>query len=207
MKSEKWTKEDIEILSTIYQNYGPKKCSSLLGRTHRACQLKAKKLNIKYIRKFYYEKEFLQKIISESTSYASCIEKIGISARPRNYETIKGYVNDYSIDVSHFFKNKIDGIKKSTEDRKWSIDDILVQNSKYAKSHLKARLYQEGLKSRECEICGQGEEWIGRKMSLILDHKNGINNDNRIENLQIVCPNCNATLDTHCRGPKVIYTE
>ena len=36
-----------------------------------------------------------------------------------------------------------------------------------------------------------------KKMSLILDHINGIHNDNRIENLRIVCPNCNATLDTH----------
>jgi hypothetical protein len=43
---------------------------------------------------------------------------------------------------------------------------------------------------------------MGKKMSLILDHINGINNDNRIENLRIVCPNCNATLDTHCRGNK-----
>jgi hypothetical protein len=43
----------------------------------------------------------------------------------------------------------------------------------------------------------QGEEWVGKKMSLILDHINGVNNDNRIEN-RIVCPNCNATLDTHC---------
>lgn len=38
-----------------------------------------------------------------------------------------------------------------------------------------------------------------KKLSLILDHINGINNDNRLENLRIVCPNCNATLDTHCR--------
>jgi hypothetical protein len=35
-------------------------------------------------------------------------------------------------------------------------------------------------------------------MALILDHINGVGNDNRIENLQIVCPNCAATLDTHC---------
>jgi hypothetical protein len=35
-------------------------------------------------------------------------------------------------------------------------------------------------------------------LSLILDHINGVNNDNRIENIRIVCPNCNATLDTHC---------
>jgi hypothetical protein len=35
-------------------------------------------------------------------------------------------------------------------------------------------------------------------MALILDHINGVPTDNRLENLQIVCPNCAATLDTHC---------
>jgi transposase-like protein len=35
-------------------------------------------------------------------------------------------------------------------------------------------------------------------MGLILDHVNGVRDDNRLENLRIVCPNCAATLDTHC---------
>ena len=35
-------------------------------------------------------------------------------------------------------------------------------------------------------------------MALILDHINGVADDNRLENLRIVCPNCAATLDTHC---------
>ena len=35
-------------------------------------------------------------------------------------------------------------------------------------------------------------------MGLILDHINGVRDDNRLENLRIVCPNCAATLDTHC---------
>ena len=78
------------------------------------------------------------------------------------------------------------------------LTEVLVVNSNYSRGTLKQRLYAEGLKVRRCELCGQGEGWRGRSMSLILDHVNGIPTDNRIENLRIVCPNCAATLETHC---------
>ena len=74
----------------------------------------------------------------------------------------------------------------------------MVAGSTFHRGHLKRRLYREGLKEPRCELCGQDEEWRGRKMALILDHINGVATDNRLENLQIVCPNCAATLDTHC---------
>ena len=73
-----------------------------------------------------------------------------------------------------------------------------MEGSTYNRAKLKQRLYDEGLKQRACELCGQGEQWQGRRMSLIIDHINGVGDDNRLENLQIVCPNCAATLDTHC---------
>jgi hypothetical protein len=78
------------------------------------------------------------------------------------------------------------------------LSELLVENATYSRKALKRRLYREGLKRRRCELCGQDEDWYGRRMALILDHINGIANDNRLENLQIVCPNCAATLDTHC---------
>ena len=77
------------------------------------------------------------------------------------------------------------------------LENVLVENSTYSRTALKRRLYKEGIKQRKCELCGQGEEWQGKRMSLILDHINGMNNDNRLPNLRIVCPNCNATLETH----------
>src|SRR4051794_6539810 len=78
------------------------------------------------------------------------------------------------------------------------LSEILVEHSTFSRGHLKERLYGEGLKQRRCELCGQGEEWRGQPMSLILDHINGAADDNRFENLRIVCPNCAATFETHC---------
>ena len=74
----------------------------------------------------------------------------------------------------------------------------MVQGSTYGRNHLKNRLYREGLKAPRCELCGQGELWRGQTMGPILDHINGHRDDHRLENLRIVCPNCAATLDTHC---------
>lgn len=48
---------------------------------------------------------------------------------------------------------------------------------------------------------------MGEKVVLILDHINGINNDNRLENLRFACPNCNSQLKTHCQGSKVFFKE
>lgn len=78
------------------------------------------------------------------------------------------------------------------------LDEVLVEGSAFSRVQLKKRLYAEGLKRPLCEMCGQDELWRGRRMSLILDHVNGVSDDHRLENLRILCPNCAATLDTHC---------
>ena len=199
---KKWEEYEDDILKNNYSKIGPSGCSKLINRTIRGCQLRAKKMKIKYeITKEYYEYEKLKNIVSDSFSYSDCLKKMNLSTRPGNYTTLKKYINLYKINIEHFYKNQIDGLSNYVLNIKKDINEILIENSTYT-SHLKDRLYKDGLKKRSCELCGQDEEWMGKKMSLILDHINGINNDNRIENLRIVCPNCNATLDTHCRGNK-----
>lgn len=57
------------------------------------------------------------------------------------------------------------------------------------------RLVAAGLKEERCEECGL-EEWRGRVVPLALHHVNGDRDDNRIESLQLLCPNCHALTDT-----------
>jgi transposase-like protein len=82
--------------------------------------------------------------------------------------------------------------------RQRPLSEVLVRNSSYPRKNVKRRLLAEGLKKPRCELCGQGEIWRNRPMSMILDHINGVRDDHRLENLRMVCPNCAATLDTHC---------
>jgi HNH endonuclease len=153
-----------------------------------------------------YSEENLKLIISNSFSFREVFDKLGLNIHGNNYKTIHKYIKMYNIDISHFDANKIRG-DKLKKFNKLPNDKIFVENSTYNNgTDIKKRLYGDGLKERKCEICGQDENWHGEHMSLILDHINGINTDNRLENLRIVCPNCNATLPTHC-GKNVKRTK
>lgn len=139
-----------------------------------------------------YSKKFIEKCVNESRYQKEAIRKIGLEDKGGNYKTFKKYIKEYNIDISHFhYKNEFNR-------NKTPIEEILVKNSSFNRSHLKRRLFEENLKQKRCEICGQKEEWNGKKLSFILDHKNGVGNDNRIENLRIICPNCDSTLNTYC---------
>jgi hypothetical protein len=59
------------------------------------------------------------------------------------------------------------------------------------RNHLKRRLLAAGLKVNACEECGINI-WRGRPLSLCLHHINGRGHDNRLENLQLLCPNCHS---------------
>ena len=78
---------------------------------------------------------------------------------------------------------------------KFSIDEILANKRPYQSYKLKLRLLAEGIKENKCEICGI-QEWNGKEINCQLDHIDGNKNNNALENLRIICPNCHSQTET-----------
>ena len=142
-----------------------------------------------------YSEEQARAAIAASYSYTEALRRLGMCTSGNGRHVLRRHAEEiWLIPVDHFDRNARKGGGPAIP-----LDQILVEHSTYSnRGNLKRRLFATGLKTRACELCGQGELWHGRRMSLILDHVNGVRDDHRLENLRIVCPNCNATLDTHC---------
>jgi hypothetical protein len=143
-----------------------------------------------------YTEQDVRDAVAGSLSLSEALRKLRLRAAGSNFRTLKRLIERYDISTEHMDPNWV--LRGNRPNRKIPLEQIMVEGSTYGRDKLKRRLYEDGLKERRCELCGQNEVWNGNRMSLILDHINGDATDNRLENLRIVCPNCNATLDTHC---------
>lgn len=89
---------------------------------------------------------------------------------------------------------------------KWlSLEEILVENSTYQSNKIRIRLIKSGLKKPICEVCNNAT-WNKKSIPLELEHINGNNSDNRLENLKLLCPNCHAQTDSY-RGKNIGKTN
>ena len=133
-------------------------------------------------------------IIETSKSYTECLSKIGLTTRGGSSSKIlKERINELNLSTDHFEATKISkGIYK-----KIPLSEICVKNSTYKNtSKLKINLVKAKILEYKCSTC-ELSEWLGKPISLQLDHINGVNNDNRIENLRLLCPNCHSQTDTY----------
>lgn len=143
-----------------------------------------------------------QELLDTSDSIVDVLRKVGLDPYNGNHKTINQRVKEEGFDTSKLKRNRkiaSDAFMKSLGKKNtYSLDDVLVENSNYDNKSLKNRLVSEGLMKNKCFTCGNDGEWNGEKLVLQIDHINGVNNDNRLENLRLLCPNCHSQTETFC---------
>jgi hypothetical protein len=155
-------------------------------------------------RKRKHTKESLTPLVEQSISFSEVLQKLGIKKTGGNFRLIKFRIEEYGIPTNHFLglgwalgrtSQTCDKIKKNVARNSFSEEDIFKENSPYSyHSNLLKKLLKKGYKNC-CAICDIFE-WLGKPIRLHVDHINGKPNDNRLENLRIICPNCHQQTTT-----------
>ncbi len=140
----------------------------------------------------------LQNILDNSSTFVDVLATLGYDKYNGNHRTLKKRLNSESFNMEKFNENykKWKTSINATAKKLIPLSECLVENSSYSRKKLKIRLVEENMMEYKCKKCGLSNEWQSEKLSLQLEHINGINNDNRLENLCFLCPNCHSQTKT-----------
>lgn len=133
-------------------------------------------------------------LVKSSLNISEVLFKLGYTTKGNSwgYSQVKQRMSDLNL-VGKDFRGRA-AIAKTV--KKVNPEKLFCKGSKHNRSVLRKTIIHQQLLPYKCAICGI-VEWQGKTLSLELDHINGENNDNRIENLRFLCPNCHSQTDTY----------
>ena len=149
------------------------------------------------MRKRCYTDQELIAAVKTSSSIAGVLKILRLAVTGGHYRDMHKHFSRLGLDTSHFTGQSHLRGKHHSWKPKRPLSEILVVRSTYlCTSGLKRRLIKEGVLVNRCSECGLPPEWRGQPLTMVLDHRNGDNTDNRLENLRLLCPNCNSQQPT-----------
>jgi hypothetical protein len=144
----------------------------------------------------------LKAATKSSFSYRQVIQKLGLRAAGGNYAQLQKYIQENSLDVSHFKGRGWNRGLSGVGIPRVPLEKVLSKNSAFQSYKVKKRLFAANLKPQQCELCGWAKRTANGYLPLELDHVNGDRTDNRLENLRILCPNCHSLTDNYRSRPR-----
>jgi Zn finger protein HypA/HybF involved in hydrogenase expression len=154
--------------------------------------------------KFDWSKEKIKESIIHSKCKSDILKYLGVSLGTTHYQKLDLLLKKYNIDTSNFEYDYKRG-HKFTE--KYDDELVFTKNSPLSNKNIKRRIIKNSLLDYECVECGITDSWNGKKITLQLDHIDGDNNNNKLENLRFLCPNCHSQTETHSVKKSDVFTE
>ncbi|MFL9658931.1 HNH endonuclease signature motif containing protein [Streptomyces sp. PB17] len=153
-----------------------------------------------------WTREILQEAVSASTNMCEVLRHLGLEVVGGHHTHISRRIKAYDIDIAHFQMPT----RKGKPWRPRTPERVLIEQSpsqarRIPSDRLKWAMRTTGT-PEQCALCGTGTAWRGRPLPLEVDHIDGNWQDNRIENLRFLCPNCHSTTDNY-RGRGKRRTE
>lgn len=141
--------------------------------------------------------EQLRAAILNCKSYRAVIFALGLVPAGGNYVQVQARIRALELDVSHFTGMGWSKGKRYHNSSRKSLGALLRVGSGVQSYKLKQRLYEVNIKQPKCELCSWAQMSEDGRIPVELDHINGNHQDNRLENLRILCPNCHSLQSTH----------
>jgi hypothetical protein len=142
------------------------------------------------------DSERLRDVVKKSSSIAEIIRLLGITQTGSSYRVLRSRLDEDGIDYSHIPRGRGSNKGRKFDRDSIPLSEVMRRGSDYSRFNLKRRILSAGILPEVCSICGLGNEWNGSRLVMVLDHINGIRDDNRLENLRLLCPNCNSQQPT-----------
>ena len=135
------------------------------------------------------DEKIFESAVKQAYSIREVCRNINVNQDGNQYQIVCLLIKERNLNTSHF-----DSYKNLRRNK----GDEFSENSTYKRSNLRKRLRRENLIPHDnCAICNIERMWNGKPLVLHIDHINGVPNDNRLENLRFLCPNCHSQTDTY----------
>lgn len=132
--------------------------------------------------------EQLSDAVAGASNFQNVVRLLGLNPKGGGSAHIAAHVRRLGLSTSHFTNSRRSA---------YTFEETFCENSpslNVTRQVIRLKL----LLPRQCEVCENNGKHMGKPLTLQLDHRNGIGNDNRIINLRWLCPNCHSQTPTFC---------
>ena len=137
----------------------------------------------------------LTRLVASAKSTADVLRHFGLDNVGPNNRVLRKRIAQLGLSTEHLARKHSAMVRHNKVNQR-KLQSLLTRHCTVARHAIKRRLIEAQLLKPICAVCGLKSVWQDKPLVLVLDHINGINDDYRLSNLRLVCPNCNSQLAT-----------